>query len=142
MALDVAPEYRMMIDGASTAAETGEWTDVRSPASGAVVGRVPLGDSRDVDRAVAAARSSFRDGRWRAMWLPERVAVLNRLADLLDANADELARIETLQTGTAYKLRRESDIPFTADNLRFFAGRRPAPRRARRRPSTAAPTRA
>ena len=47
---------------------------------------------------------------------------MNRLADLCDANADELARIETLQTGTAYKLRRESDFAFASDNLRFFAG--------------------
>ncbi|MER3418757.1 MAG: gamma-aminobutyraldehyde dehydrogenase, partial [Chloroflexota bacterium] len=40
----------------------------------------------------------------------------------LEAEADELARLETLQTGTAYKLRRESDLPFAVDNLRFFAG--------------------
>ena len=47
---------------------------------------------------------------------------MNRLADLCDAHADELARLETLQTGTAYKLRRESDFAFASDNLRFFAG--------------------
>ena len=46
---------------------------------------------------------------------------MNRLADLIDANADELARLETLQTGSAYKLRRDSDFPFASDNLRFFA---------------------
>ncbi len=55
------------------------------------------------------------------MGLPDRVAVMNRLADLCDAHADELARTETLQTGTAYKLRRESDLAFASDNLRFFA---------------------
>ncbi len=46
---------------------------------------------------------------------------MNRLGDLLDRDADELARLETLQTGTAYKLRRESDFAFATDNLRFFA---------------------
>ncbi len=122
MALDVAPEYRMIIGGEPTDSSTGAWVDVRSPASGELVGRVPAGSTDDVDRAVAAARRAFGDGRWRGMWLPERVAILNRLADLIEANAEELARIETLQTGTAYKLRRESDVPLAADNLRFFAG--------------------
>ena len=46
---------------------------------------------------------------------------MNRLGDLLDRDADELARLETLQTGTTYKLRRESDFAFASDNLRFFA---------------------
>ena len=53
--------------------------------------------------------------------MPERVAIMNRLGDLLDRDADELARLETLQTGTTYKLRRESDFAFASDNLRFFA---------------------
>ena len=46
---------------------------------------------------------------------------MNRLGDLLDRDADELARLETLQTGTTYKLRRDSDFAFASDNLRFFA---------------------
>ena len=53
--------------------------------------------------------------------MPERVTIMNRLGDLLDRDADELARLETLQTGTTYKLRRESDFAFASDNLRFFA---------------------
>ncbi|MBA3778744.1 MAG: aminobutyraldehyde dehydrogenase, partial [Chloroflexi bacterium] len=60
--------------------------------------------------------------RWRKMWLPERAAILHKLADLIDERTPELAELETAQTGTAIKLRRESDIPFSADNLRFFAG--------------------
>jgi betaine-aldehyde dehydrogenase len=71
---------------------------------------------------VIAARASFHDGRWSRMALAERVTAMNRLADLCDANADELATLETLQTGSAYKLRRESDFAFASDNLRFFAG--------------------
>ena len=46
---------------------------------------------------------------------------MNRLGDLLDRDADDLARLETLQTGTSYKLRRDSDFAFASDNLRFFA---------------------
>ena len=121
MAIEVARDYLMFIDGAPAASTGGAWIEVRSPATRELVGRVPAGTEADVDRAVAAARASFRDGRWRNLLMPERVAILNRLADLIDEHADELARLETLQTGTAYKLRRDSDFAFASDNLRFFA---------------------
>ncbi len=75
-----------------------------------------------MDRAVRAAREAFADGRWRNLWLPDRVAVLHKLADLIDEHTPDIAELETAQTGTAIKLRKESDIPFSADNLRFFAG--------------------
>ena len=99
---------------------SGEWIEGRSPASGELVGRVPAGSEADVDRAVAAARAAFRDGRWHGKWIPERVAILNRLADLIDEHTEEIAVLESRQTGTTLKLRRDSDIPFSADNLRFF----------------------
>lgn len=121
MTIASAGDLRMFIDGQSSEASGGAWIEVRSPASGEVVGRVPAGTEADVDRAVAAARRSFADGSWSRALLSDRCAVLMKLADLLEANADELAAIETAQTGTAYKLRRESDLPFTIDNLRFFA---------------------
>lgn len=121
MAVQVAPDFRMFIDGASVDSLSDAWLEVRSPASGELVGRAPAGTEADVDRAVAAARASFRDGRWRSMALADRVAILNRLGDIIDDHADELARLETLQTGTSYKLRRESDFAFASDNLRFFA---------------------
>ncbi len=121
MAVQVARDYAMFIDGAPAESSSGDWIEVHSPASGELVGRVPAGTVADVDRAVKAARRAFNDGRWRELWIPERVAILNRLADLIDENADELARLETLQTGTAFKLRKDSDLPFSSDNLRFFA---------------------
>jgi len=121
VAVTTAPDIRMFIDGSHADAVSGEWIDVRSPATGQLVGRVPAGTEADVDRAVDAARAAFRDGRWHRMLPADRVAILNRLADLIEANADEIARVETLQTGTAYKLRRDSDLAFASDNLRFFA---------------------
>jgi betaine-aldehyde dehydrogenase len=121
MAVATARDLRMLIDGESCATASGEWLEVRSPATGALAGRVPAGTAADVDRAVAAARRSFRTGSWSGALLSDRSAVLMRLADLLEAHADELAELETAQTGSAYKLRRDSDLPFTIDNLRFFA---------------------
>ncbi len=122
MAIEARPtDYPMFIDGAATASSSGRWIEVRSPATRELVGRVPEGTGADVDRAVAAARAAFGDGRWHRMGLADRVAVMNRFGDLLDRDADELARLETLQTGTSYKLRRDSDFAFASDNLRFFA---------------------
>ncbi len=122
MVAEAVREFPMFIDGAPAPASSGAWLEVRSPATRAVVGRVPAGTEADVDRAVAAARAAFEDGRWSRRHLPERVAILDRLADLIEEHADELAALETAQTGSAYKLRRDSDLPFTVDNLRFFAG--------------------
>jgi betaine-aldehyde dehydrogenase len=121
MAIAVAQDRRMFIDGESVEWAGGEWLEVRSPATGALAGRVPAGTPDDVDRAVVAGRRAFRAGTWSKALLSERSAVLLRLADLIEANADELAEIEVAQTGSAYKLRRDSDLPFTVDNLRFFA---------------------
>ncbi len=122
MAIEVpVADFPMIIDGQPTPSSSGRWIEVRSPATREVVGRVPDGTAADVDRAVAAARQAFREGRWSRMALADRVTAMNRLGDLLDRDADELARLETLQTGTAYKLRRESDFAFASDNLRFFA---------------------
>ena len=122
MIAQVVRDYPMFIDGSPVEATGGAWLEVRSPATGELVGRVPAGTEPDLDRAVAAARAAFRDGRWSRRYLPERAAILARLADLIEEHADELALLETLQTGSAYKLRRDSDLPFTVDNLRFFAG--------------------
>ncbi len=121
MAVEVANERRMWIGGREAESSSGDWLDVRSPATGDLVGRVPAATAEDVDRAVTAARASFEAGTWSRALLSERCAVLLRLADLIERDADEIARMETLQTGTAYKLRRDSDLPFTIDNLRFFA---------------------
>jgi betaine-aldehyde dehydrogenase len=115
-------EFPMFVDGRPREASSGGWLEVRSPATGELVGRVPAGTVDDVDAAVVAARRAFEAGVWSRTPPAERAAVLWRLADRIEAEADELARLETLQTGTAYKLRRDSDLPFAVDNLRFFAG--------------------
>ena len=72
MAVEVATDYQMFIDGASVPSVSGEWHEVRSPATGELVGRVPAGTEADVDRAVAAGRAAYRDGRWHRMIPAER----------------------------------------------------------------------
>jgi betaine-aldehyde dehydrogenase len=116
-----ARDWNMIIDGQEVEAADGAWLDVRSPATGVLAGRVPRGSKADVDRAVAAARAAFIDARWHGLWLPDRVAILERLAGLIEANLDELVALEVAQTGTAIKFRRDNDMPFAADNLRQMA---------------------
>ena len=59
-----AQDRLMFIDGVPADSVSGDWIEVRNPATMELVGRVPAGTERDVDRAVSAARAAFRDGRW------------------------------------------------------------------------------
>ena len=112
----------LLIDGTSRAALSGETFDLRHPATGAQIGKIPLAGPADVDATIAAARTAFDDGPWRQVTPADRALLLIRLADALADEADDIADAEVWQTGTARKLRREGDIPAAVDHLRFFAG--------------------
>lgn len=90
---------RAFIDGAWRPAVSGRTFENRDPATGAVLGQIAHCDGRDVDLAVAAARRAFEDGAWSRAAPEERKAVLLRLADLVRANAEELAVMESLDSG-------------------------------------------
>ncbi|MBA3779730.1 MAG: aldehyde dehydrogenase family protein, partial [Chloroflexi bacterium] len=70
MAVQTLTELKMYIGGEWVESSSGDWVEVHNPATGELVGRVPSASRADVDRAVAEARESFNDGRWRKMWLP------------------------------------------------------------------------
>src|SRR5438552_12892725 len=76
----------------------------------------------DVEHAVAAAREAFDDGRWSGLPHGARAAALEKLARVIESHAQELAELESLDAGKPIKLARDSDIPFSIDNLHFFAG--------------------
>ncbi len=114
-------EYTMFING-EWVAGSGEMMEVVNPATEEVVHRVPLATRADVDAAVRAAREAFDDGRWSRLGCGERSAYLFKLADLLEARTEEIARIETEATGKPITLSRDGDLPFGIDNLRYFAG--------------------
>jgi 1-pyrroline dehydrogenase len=109
----------MFIGGEWVDAAGGERERLVNPATGEAIAEVPRGGAADVDRAVAAARRAF------APWLDstpgERMAMLLRLADQIDAHAEELAQIESANVGKPIAVSR-ADLPFISDNLRFFAG--------------------
>jgi acyl-CoA reductase-like NAD-dependent aldehyde dehydrogenase len=111
---------RLLIGGERTEASTGARLPAVNPASGEELAEIPDASAADVDAAVAAARAAF-DGGWASTPGVRRAEGLHRLADLLDAHAAELGRLETLDNG---KLVTETtgQVRFAARNYRWFAG--------------------
>ncbi|AKS41835.1 aldehyde dehydrogenase [Wenzhouxiangella marina] len=90
-----------------------------NPATGECIARIPDSGPADVDQAVAAAREAFPD--WSARPVADRMERLERLAGLIQANAEELAALESEDTGKPRRLAREIDMQRAEANLRFFA---------------------
>ena len=93
--------------------------DVINPSTGETIAQVPAGTAEDVDAAVETAKRALPD--WLETTPGERAEVLLKLADVLEANAEELARIESRNVGKPLGYARD-EIPVCVDNLRFFAG--------------------
>jgi betaine-aldehyde dehydrogenase len=99
--------YSMWIDGQAVPAKSGQTFSRESPAHGVKVGEYPLAGSDDVDAAVAAARRAFDIGSWPHTPGAERAKALLRAAELIRANKDEFALIETLESGKPIKQARD-----------------------------------
>src|SRR5581483_3860418 len=93
---------------------------ILNPATGEAIAEAPMSSPADVDRAVSAAKSAY-DG-WATTTPGERAAALLKLADAIEEHADELAELESDNAGKPINAFRDDEIPFMADNLRFFAG--------------------
>ncbi|MCG8603419.1 aldehyde dehydrogenase family protein, partial [bacterium] len=102
------------IDGELTPPISGEYLDNYEPAIGAVYSRTPDSDTKDVEAAVQAAQSAFHG--WSATTAAERAAVINRIADLIDANLPRLAQAESRDNGKPVSLAMEVEIPRAAKN--------------------------
>ncbi|MDX6626830.1 MAG: phenylacetaldehyde dehydrogenase [Solirubrobacterales bacterium] len=112
----------MYIGGEWVAAAAGATLDVFDPATGEVLARVPDGGAEDVDRAVAAARRAFESGPWREISLSDRGRALWRIGDLIEERSEQLAELETLDSGKPLSIARIDDIPYSADVMRYMAG--------------------
>ena len=115
-------DYKLLINGELVESVSGKKAEDIGPASGGPIAEVPVTTAEDVERAVAAAREAFDDGRWSKLPLGARAAALEKLAMAIEAHAAELAELESQDAGKPIKLARDSDIPFAIDNLHFFAG--------------------
>lgn len=92
------------------------------PSTGGEIASLPLAGGHDVDRAVAVAREAFEVGPWASLAPSERGRLIGALADVVEAHADELAEIESLDNGKPVKLARHVDVAGTVAHLRYFAG--------------------
>lgn len=95
--------------------------DSLNPATGQPWATIAEARAEEVNRAVAAAHQAFNAPEWRDMTASMRGRLLLRLADLVEQNADELARLETLDTGKIIRETR-AQIAYVADYYRYYAG--------------------
>jgi 1-pyrroline dehydrogenase len=111
--------YKNLVGGEWVDAASGETMEVINPATGDTIAEVPRCSAADVNRAVGAANTALPG--WLDSTPKERSELLHKLADVLDANAEELAQLESANVGKPLMASRD-EMPFSADNLRFFAG--------------------
>jgi phenylacetaldehyde dehydrogenase len=113
---------QLLIDGDWVPAKSGKTFEVREPSSDAILAHCALGEAADVDLAVAAARRAFESGDWPKMTPVDRERVLHRLADLIEAHADELAELEALDNGKSLIIARHVDVKHVIEVWRYMAG--------------------
>ncbi|HEY1377675.1 MAG TPA: aldehyde dehydrogenase family protein [Gemmataceae bacterium] len=112
----------MLIGGKWVDSQSGKTFETVNPATGEVICRVAEGDKADIDLAVKAARKAFESGPWPKMNASDRGRLLNKLADAIEQNIDELAALESLDNGKPYAIARAADLPLTIKAYRYYAG--------------------
>lgn len=112
----------LFIDGTWVASTHGRTIEVIDPSSGRPVGEVVDASDADVDRAVAAARRAFDDGRWTQLPSAARERMIHKLADLIEKNAGELAELEAIDNGKPKAVAAANDIQLSIGILREMAG--------------------
>ncbi|HEX8854805.1 MAG TPA: aldehyde dehydrogenase family protein, partial [Thermoleophilaceae bacterium] len=112
---------RLLIGGDWVDAADGRTFETIDPATGQPICAVAEAGAEDVDRAVSAARGAF-EGPWRSMPAAGRSLLINKLADLIEKNAEELAQLESLDNGKPVTIAGAVDVPFTVAHLRYYAG--------------------
>ncbi len=113
-------DLRNYVDGCFVEQDGSEWMDVLEPATGERFARLPLSGSNDVDVAVEAAREA--QPGWAALGKDSRADWLDRIADSLEASFEEVAELESRDTGKPISLARAVDANRSVANFRFFAG--------------------
>jgi phenylacetaldehyde dehydrogenase len=112
----------LYIGGRWQAAKSGQTFDVVDPANAQVFAHAAAGDAADVDAAVQAARKAFESGPWASMTPAQRARLLLKLADLVEANGDEIALLESLDNGMPFRMAKFGGVFGAAESLRYHAG--------------------
>lgn len=119
VAADGGTRHLMLIGGTWVDSTSGEVFDVHNPATGAFIASVPRGADGDVEAAVAAARAAF--GRWRHSTPEQRAVVLTRVADAIEAEAEQIAALAAQETGNALRTQSLPEVSQAASFARYFA---------------------
>jgi aldehyde dehydrogenase (NAD+) len=115
-------QTQCFIGGKWIPSASGKTFDTINPATEEVIASVAQADAADVDAAVKAARKAFETGPWPKMDARDRGRLINKLADLIEAELDDLAALETLDNGKPIRDSRAADLPLVIDCLRYYAG--------------------
>jgi len=115
-------QHHLLIDGKWKNAKSGKKFDVVDPATGQTIAAVAEADAADVDEAVKVARRTFETGPWSKTSPQDRSKLIWKLADLLEAHADEIAELEALDNGKPIRDARNVDLPGSYEILRYMAG--------------------
>ena len=113
-------KYGNFIGGEWVKPVKGEYFKNTSPIDGTLIAEVPKSTKEDVELAIDAAQEAFKS--WGKMPTAERSSILNKIADRIEENKEELARVETLDNGKAIRETLNADIPLAIDHFRYFAG--------------------
>ena len=118
----ISQSHRLLIGAERLDAADGRTFATIDPATGREIAEVALAGAEDVARAVAAARAAFADGPWSSMPASGRERLMHALADAIEARAEEIAQIESLDNGKPVGLAQYVDVNGAIGHLRYFAG--------------------
>jgi acyl-CoA reductase-like NAD-dependent aldehyde dehydrogenase len=114
--------YGAFINGKFQTGRSGDVIGNINPSTGGTICDYTPCDEQDVEQAIAVAEAAFNDGRWRKLAPAVKSRALQRLADLIEENVDELAGFETLEAGRLQAAARHGEVPFAAECFRYHAG--------------------
>ncbi|MEA4814314.1 MAG: aldehyde dehydrogenase family protein [Oscillospiraceae bacterium] len=117
---NIQDHYGLFINGAWREASDGKTFESTCPANGEHLATCAEATKQDVDDAVKAAWAAFES--WKNTTTSERAAILNKIADIIDANKEHLAMVESLDNGKPIRETMAIDVPMSADHFRYFAG--------------------
>ena len=119
MEVKLQERYKLFINGEWRDASDGQTVKTYSPVDGSLLAEVAEATKEDVDAAVSSAREAFKT--WKNSTVKERAKILNQIADIIDANAELLATVETMDNGKPIRETMAVDVPLVAEHFRYFA---------------------
>ncbi|MFH4973651.1 hypothetical protein AB6A40_000360 [Gnathostoma spinigerum] len=120
--IDISFAHQMLINGKFVDSKSGRTYETINPHDEKPICSVPKANKEDIDDAVLAAQDAFENGEWRKMSARERGRILYKLADLMEQHKEELATIESIDSGAVYTLALKTHVGMSIDTWRYFAG--------------------